>query len=170
MDLQELINMRRSVRAYKDQAVPEPVLETLLEAFRLAPSARNAQPYKLVVVHDAQRRQALARAANNQMFIAQAPVVLAAVSLEPERVMSCGVPACPVDVAIALDHLSLAATAAGLGTCWIGAFAQDPVKQLLGVPAQYRVEILMPLGYPADSASAKKRKSLQELVCAEQFN
>lgn len=169
MEIQELITTRRSVRAYLDKPVPDADMEAVLEAARMAPSARNAQPYKLVVVRNAERRQALARAAREQMFIAQAPVVIAAVSLEPERVMTCGVPACPMDVAIAMDHLSLAAAAAGLGTCWIGAFSQDQAKSILGVPESFRVEILMPLGYPADTAKEKTRKSRTELICEEQF-
>lgn len=169
MDIYTLIKQRRSVRAYQDRPVPEEVLERLLEAARWAPSARNLQRYKLVVVRNEQRRQALAQAACEQSFIAQAPVVLAAVTLEPERIMTCAVPAGPMNVSIAMDHLMLAATAEGLGTCWIGAFEQDPVKAILGVPESYRVEVLMPVGYPADQPGEKTRKKLDELVCEEQF-
>ena len=169
MDIHELIKMRRSVRGYQDKPVPDEVLGRLLEAARWAPSARNLQKYKFVVVRDEERRKALAKAACEQLFIAEAPVVIGAVTLEPEQIMTCAVPAGPVNVSIAVDHLMLAATAEGLGTCWIGAFEQEPVKEILGVPEIYRVEVLMPVGYPADEPGQKERKSLDELVCEELF-
>jgi len=169
MDIHALIRARRSVRAYQNRPLSDEVLARLLEAARWAPSARNLQPYRFVVVRDEDRRQALARAANEQLFIAGAPVVIAAVSLEPERVMSCEVPTYPVDVAIAVDHLTLAAAAEGLGTCWIGAFQQAAVKEILGVPDTCKVVILLPVGYPADEPGERIRKPLEELVCREQF-
>ncbi|MEW6753774.1 MAG: nitroreductase family protein, partial [Candidatus Latescibacterota bacterium] len=99
MDIHEVIRVRRSVRAYADQPIADDQLERLLQAARWAPSARNLQPYRLVIVRDAERRRALAQAANEQEHVAQAPVVVAAVALEPRRVMTCRTPACPVDVA-----------------------------------------------------------------------
>jgi len=169
MDIYEIIKTRRSVRAYQDRPVSDEVLERLLEAARWGPSARNLQPWKLVVVKDEQRRRGLGQAANEQRFVGEAPVVIAAVSLEPEAVMSCEVPTYPVDVAIAVDHLTLAAAAEGLGTCWIGAFKQGEVCQILGVPETCKVAILLPVGYPADEPGERTRKPLQELVCYEAF-
>ena len=166
MDIYALIKVRRSVRAYQDKPIPDEVLNRLLEAARWAPSARNLQPWKFIVVKAADLRQALGHAANEQMFVAQAPVVIAAVSTEPDRVMSCDVPTYPVDCSIALDHLTLAAVAEGLGTCWIGAFSQDQVREILMVPDTQKVALLMPVGYPADEApSDRTRKPLDELVC-----
>ncbi|OGG55488.1 MAG: nitroreductase [Candidatus Handelsmanbacteria bacterium RIFCSPLOWO2_12_FULL_64_10] len=170
MGIYEIIRKRWSVRAYLDDPVPDEVLNRLLEAARWAPSARNLQPYRLIVVQDRQRRQELARAANEQLFIAEAPVVIAAVSLDPEHAMSCGVPAYAVDAAIAVDHLILAAAAEGLGTCWIGAFSQDRVRRVLGVPETCKVVILTPLGYPADEVPVdRSRKPMSDLVCYERF-
>lgn len=169
MNIYDTIMTRRSVRAYQDKPIPEEVLERLLEATRWAPSANNLQPWKLIVVHDAQKRHDLAVAAMNQTFLAQAPVVLAAVSLAPGHIMTCDVPLYPVDVSIAVDHLTLAAAAEGLGTCWIGAFRQDPVRQILDVPETCKVVILTPLGYPADEPAARTRKSIAELVCYDTF-
>ena len=119
MDLMEIIKKRRSVRDYKDIPVPEDKLLKVLEAARLAPSGGNSQLWKFIVVKDGKRRQQLAKAASGQAFVAQAPVVIAAVALMPERIQQCGVPAYAVDLAIAVDHMTLAAVNEGLGTCWI---------------------------------------------------
>jgi nitroreductase len=167
VDIHELIRARRSGRAYQDKPVPGQVLERLLEAARWAPSAMNRQPWKLVVVTNADRRHRLAVAAREQMFVAKAPVVLAAVAMDPEKIFTCEVPGYPVDVAIVVDHLTLAATGEGLGTCWIAAFDQSAVCDILGVPADQKVVALLPLGYPADTPRQRTRKPLDELVAYE---
>ena len=170
MDIYKLIKARRSVRAYESREVPEAVLERLLEACQWAPSARNLQPWKLIVVRESGLRKQLAEAARGQMFIAQAPIVIAAVGLDHEYTMSCEVPAYAVDTSIALDHLTLAAASEGLGTCWIGAFSQSRVKEILRVPDAQKVVMLMPVGYPADGAPKKRaRKSIDELSCREHY-
>lgn len=169
MDVYEAIKTRRSVRAYQDKPIPEEVLNRILEAARLAPSAGNRQDWKFIVVKDPETRRAIATASRNQQFIAEAPVVIVAVSLNPDRIMSCEVPAYAVDLAIAVDHITLAATAEGLGTCWIGAFSQGEMKKILNVPDKYKIVTLTPLGYPADSPRPKVRKSLEEIVCYERF-
>jgi nitroreductase len=117
-----------------------------------------------VVVRDAEIRRRLVAACAGQQFIAQAPVVVAGVGLTPDRVMRCDTPGDPVDVAIAMEHLALAAAAEGLGTCWIGAFYQDQVRQVLGIPESARVVEVMTLGYPADSPRPKSRKPISEIV------
>lgn len=169
MDVYEAIKTRRSVRSYRSEPVSEEKLTRILEAARLAPSASNRQEYKFVVVQDPDKRKEMAAAANYQSFVGEAPVVIVAVSLNPERIMSCGVPAYAVDVAIAIDHITLAATREGLGTCWIGAFLQEEVKKILKIPKEYKVVALLPLGFPADSPRAKERKSLKELVSYDAF-
>jgi nitroreductase len=125
-----------------------------------------------VVVRDAETRARLAVACANQQFIAHAPVVIAGVGLMPDRVMRCGVPGDAVDLAIALEHLALAAAAEGLGTCWIGAFDQDPVRKVLGIPPAAKVVELMTLGHPAaDSVPRPKvRKPLDEIVRYERWS
>ena len=170
MDVYEAIKARRSVRSYLNKPVPEDVLRRLLEAARMAPSANNLQSRKFVVVTDAETREKLAVAAKNQRFVAEAPVVIAAVGLNPEKIMSCGVPADPVDVAIAVDHITLAAAAEGLGTCWIGAFYQEKAREILAVPEPYRIIELLTLGYPADSPGPKNRKAPEELVSYGAFS
>jgi len=169
MELKEAIKKRQSIRDYQDKPVPEEKLTRVLEAARLAPSANNMQPWKFVVVTDSKRRQELARAANSQTFVGQAPMVIAAVATEPESIMSSGIPRYAVDVAIAVDHMTLAAVDEGLGTCWIGAFSQQKVKEILNIPDKYRVVALLPLGFPRAETAIKLRKSLDEIVCYETF-
>ncbi len=165
----KIIQKRYSVRKYKPDPVPEEKLKKVLEAARLAPSAHNAQAFKFVVVKDKEKRRQLARAALNQSFIAEAPIVIIAVALEPEQIMSSDVPAYAVDLAIAMSHLVLAATEEGLGTCFIGAFSQEKVKEILEIPPQFKVVVLTPLGFSAQKPSGKLRKKLEEIVCFDKF-
>ncbi|MFW6237925.1 MAG: nitroreductase family protein [Halanaerobiales bacterium] len=169
MEVREAMKKRRSVRSYKDKSVPKEDLEAVLEAARLAPSARNLQDWKFVVVTDDNLRQEMVEVANGQKFVGEAPVIIAAVALNTDYVMSCGVPAHIVDLSIAVDHMTLAAADRGFGTCWIGSFSQEKAKEVLGVPEEYRVVTLFPLGYPADSPGGIQRKSLAEIVCQNQF-
>ncbi len=169
MDVMQAIKDRRSVRAYSDRPVAESDLEQILEAARLAPSASNRQAWKFIVVTDAGVRQQLCEASRNQAFVAQAPVVIAAVALEPERLMPCGVAAAPVDLSIAVDHMTLVAVALDLGTCWIGAFDQERAREILAVPAELQIVALLPLGYPADEPRPKSRKQLDEIVAYQRW-
>ena len=170
MELMEAIKKRESVRSYENRPVPEEKLLKVLEAARLAPSASNRQRWKFIVVRDAERRHQLSRATGGQRHVAQAPVVIAAVSTMPEYVMRCEVPAYPVDLAIAVDHMTLAAVDEGLGTCWVGAFSQDEARAVLGVPDDCKVVVLLPLGFPQQDRREKTRKSLDEIVCYETFH
>ncbi len=124
MEILPAIQQRRSVRAYTAQPVPETQLQAVLEAARLAPSARNLQAWRFIVVRAAATRARLAAAANRQAFVGQAPVVIAGCAVNTEYVMRGGQLAYPIDLAIALDHMTLQAAAAGLGTCWIGSFGR----------------------------------------------
>ena len=169
MELKEAIRKRQSIRDYEDKPVPEEKLKNVLEAARLAPSANNRQPWKFVIVKERKRRQELAQAANGQTFIGEAPIIIAAVATNVEHIMTCGVPSYAVDLAIAVDHMTLAAVDEGLGTCWIGAFSQQRVKEILGIPAEYRVVTLFPLGFPGKEREFKVRKSLEEIVFYETF-
>ena len=116
MDVFEAINKRQSIRDYQDKAVPEDKLQRVLEAGRMAPTGGNRQEMKFVVARDEETRRKLSEASGGQRHVAQAPIVIAAVATLPERMMLCGVPAYPVDVAIAIDHMTLAAFEVGLGT------------------------------------------------------
>jgi len=168
MNVAEAIKNRYSCRSYKADSVPEEKLKRVLEAARLAPSAHNEQECKFVVVRDDNKRREVAEAAG-QGFIAEAPVIIAAVALEPEHIMRSGNPAYAIDLAIAVDNMTLQATEEGLGTCWIGAFSQEEVKKVLEVPEEYKVVALMPLGFPAEKGRPKSRKSLDEIISYDKF-
>ncbi len=170
MNVYEAIKQRRSVRAYLEKSVPEDVLNRILDAARLSPSASNLQSRKFIVVTDSDIRKKLSVAASGQHFVAEAPVVIAAVGLNPTKIMACGIPADPIDVAIAVDHITLAAVEEGLGTCWVGAFSQEKVCEILNIPQPYKVIELLTLGYPSDRPRPKSRKELKEIVCYQKFS
>lgn len=169
MDVLEAIEKRRSVRVYEDKPIPEEKLRKILEAARLAPSARNCQDYQLVVVKNEKMRKKIASEATSESFIGAAPVIIAAVALDPEFIMPGGIPAHPVDIAIAVDHMTLVAVEEGLGSCWIGAFKQGRIKEILGIPDRYRVVVLLSLGYPCQSPKRKLRKPLKEIISYDCF-
>ncbi|MGD9127471.1 MAG: nitroreductase family protein [Planctomycetia bacterium] len=165
MNVYEAILARKSVRAYQNREVSDEILDRILDAARMAPSASNRQEWRFVVVRDPEMREKLAEAARRQMFIAEAPVVVACCAETDGHIMSCGEACYPIDVAAAIDHLTLAAVEEGLGTCWIGAFNQAKVKELLNIPPEIQVVELLPLGYPADpTPKPKQRLQLEEIV------
>ncbi len=167
----DLIKKRRSIRSYKSQEIKEADLNYVLEAFRKAPSAKNLQPWKLVVVKDKKKINDLAIACNNQTFLTEAPVLVVACAKENEayELMGGYMNSYPIDVGIAMEHLILAATERGLGTCWIGAFREKLVKDLLDIPEGVRVVALTPLGIPAEEGEIKGRKHISEIVCYEKY-
>ena len=168
MDVMQAIRERRSVRQYQSRLVEEEILMEIMEAARLAPSGHNRQNWRFILVRDRGQISSLAAAAG-QSFINTAPAVIAGVSLDPDHMMRCEVPAYAVDVAIAMTNISLAAVAKGLGTCWIGSFSQDQVQKALGVPQKYKVVELMTLGYPANGKGRTGRKPLQEIISYDRF-
>lgn len=169
MEVKEAILKRKSIRAYKDTPIPEEKLTAVLEAARMAPSGANRQPWKFVVVTDAEKRKKLSVASGGQSQVAGAPVVIAAVATAPENMMACEVQGAPVDLSIAVDHMMLAAVDEGLGTCWIGAFQQKPAKEILNVPDSCQIIALLPLGFPDDEGRPKDRKPMSEVVCYETY-
>lgn len=165
MDVYEAISVRKSVRAFKGKEVPGDVITRLLGAAQRAPSANNSQEWRFVVVRNPETREKISQAACGQKFIATAPVVLACCAETDDHIMTCNQRSYPIDVAIAIDHITLCATAEGLGTCWIGAFYEDQVKEILGIPPHIRVVILLPIGYPQDPTPVEKyRLPLEKIV------
>ena len=170
MDVTEAILTRKSVRSYLDRAVEKEKLGRVLEAARMAPSANNRQEWRFVVVTDAEKRRRLAEDAAGQRFIAEAPVVIAACAQNDGRIMRCGQACYPIDVAIAIDHLTLTAVAEGLGTCWIGSFDPEVARQILAIPEEIVVVELLPLGYPRDPQGvAKSRLPMETIVRYESW-
>jgi len=170
MDVYDSIHIRKSVRSYLDKPVEKEKLDRVLNAARLAPSAGNRQEWRFVVVADPEKRRRLAEEAAGQRFIAEAPIVIAACAETDGKIMRCGQACYPIDMAIAIDHLTLAAVAEGLGTCWIGSFDPDTVRQILGIPEEIVVVELLPLGYPKDPEPvAKSRLPLETIVRYEKW-
>lgn len=170
MDIYEVIEKRRSVRSYREDEVDDETLNKILNAGRMAPSAHNSQNYKFIVVKKKGVIKSLSKASSDQRFIAEAPIVIVAVSLETEDEAESNVPTYALDIAIAMDHITLAATEERLGTCWIGGFDQEKIKDILNIPEEYKVMTLTPLGSPYDDPQVKSRKDLKDLVCYEDFS
>ncbi|MCX6809901.1 MAG: nitroreductase family protein [Candidatus Berkelbacteria bacterium] len=162
MDFLELVKKRRSVRAYQNKSIPDRELSKILEAARLAPSGFNAQAYKIIVIKDEKSREKLGELAK-QPYISKAPIILAAVNTKLDDKYS------PLDIAIALDHIMLAAAELGIGTVFVGAYHNEEIRDFVGAPNTAEMVALMPLGYPADKEIAKKRKEISELISQEKF-
>jgi nitroreductase len=149
--------------------VEEEKVREVLEAARLAPTAANRQPFQLIVIHPAGREAELRRIYSKEWFV-QAPLVICACAVPNEGwVRMDGKPYVDVDVTIAVDHLILAATSLGLGTCWIAAFNPDAAREVLGLTEEVEPVVFTPLGYPADQPRTKRRKSLEDLVRYERW-
>ena len=174
MTVMDAIRRRRSIRAYRADPIPPEVEERLREALRLAPSACNNQPWRFLLVRHPARRNEVAAVCRDQKWLADAPLLVIACGLPSDAYPRMGGngSSLDIDVAIALDHLTLAATEEGLGTCWIGAFHEGRLKQCLGIPDSVKVVALTPVGYPADpqamvTAVAKRRKAAGDIFLGE---
>jgi nitroreductase len=169
MDFMELAEYRYSVRTYKPDPVPDDLLARVLEAARLAPTADNRQPFRLIVIRTAGRAGELRRIYNRDWFV-QAPLIVGIVTVPAEAwVRADGKNYADVDAAIVMDHLILAAAEAGLGTCWIGAFNVSATREVLGLPPDVEPLAFTPLGFPAEEPGFKRRRSLEELVRYERW-
>lgn len=168
MELFEAFERRHSIRAYSSKEIPDEVLRRILEAANSAPSAGNLQAYEIVVVKDAKRKQQLAQAAYGQTFIAQAPVVLVFVQNPQRSSIRYGQRGVTLyslqDATIACTFAHLAATALGLGSCWVGAFDDDAVARVINAPKGMRPVAILPIGYPAEQPWATPRRRLDDIV------
>ena len=164
MEFYEVLKSRRSIRAYKPDAVPESALKTIAEAVNLAPTACNRQPFKLLLVRDPEMRKTIC--ANTRFgFLAEAPVIAVMMTNESESWTRFeGNPAADIDASIAMEHLVLAAAAEGLGTCWICAFSRPEMNAALKISAPWSAFALSPIGYAAAGPRPFTRKNLAEVV------
>jgi nitroreductase len=171
MEFCEAVQKRLSVRSYKPDPVPDDILNRILEAGRLAPSAKNIQPWKFIIIRDSEVKKALVPACRGQAFIAEAPIVICACALTEQAWKGMGGywTAEAVDVTIAIEHMMLAAAAEGLGTCWIGAYVEADVRKVLAIPEGVKPIALTPLGYPARESKPRPRKPLSEIVCYDKY-
>ena len=163
LDFFEAISNRRSIRKYQDKNIETEKILKILEAARLAPSAMNRQPYQLFVISDKEILSKINSVCNQDW---KAPIIIAMVSVPKEAwVRDDGEEFWKADAAIALNQVSLAAFAEGLGTCWIAAFKENQVKEILGVDSDSRIPFLSPLGYPAENKGPiTNRKTIEAIV------
>ncbi|MBQ3009512.1 MAG: nitroreductase family protein [Oscillospiraceae bacterium] len=168
MAVLKVIRERKSIRKYKDTPVEQEKLMNVLEAARLAPSARNLQDWKFIAVTDPEKRPALQEACGGQRQVAQAPVTLV-VCANNDSNMSCGQSKTSVDCSIAMSFMLLQAEEEGLGMCWLGHFYEDKIKELLNIPEDYIVVAVSPLGYADEDPAPKPRKAAEEVICFNEF-
>ncbi len=170
MEVLEAIMARRSVRSYSPELVPDEVVSRLLEAARLAPSAMNYQPWRFVVVRSGEKKERIAKSGVFGRFMSRAPVLIVACGDTGSRYNV-------HDTCIALEHVVLAATAEGLGTCWVVSFDERMVKELLKIPEGFRVVAIVSIGYPAEERDflgsilhfLRPKKKLNEIAYREEF-
>jgi nitroreductase len=169
MSFLTLAESRRSVRRYHDREVEEEKLRTILEAGRLAPSACNFQPWHFVVIRDRKLKARLREAYDKDWFIDAPVIIVAACDRRTSWKRKDGKDYGDIDIAIAVDHITLAAAELNLGTCWVGAFDQWKAREALSLPYHIEPIILLPLGYPADEPREKSREGLDSMLHQEGF-
>lgn len=158
MSFLDLVKRRYSCRSYHPTKVEQEKLDYIMECVRLAPSAVNRQPWMFRVVRDEEGLKQLASCYNREWFATAPVVVIASILHDEEWVRSDGKHHGDIDIAIAVEHLCLAATEQGLGSCWVCNFDAERCKQLFGLEANEEAAVLIPLGYAADEPKEKKRK------------
>ncbi len=168
MDIFQVIENRRSIRKYKDTPVEREKIEAVLDAARLAPSWKNMQCWRFLVLKGQEKREALLAAFPDdnpgKRAIAQAPVVIVVCADPAQSAVENGIDYYVADTAIAFEHLCLAAHALGLGSCWMGLYDEAAVRSALGIPDGVRVVGITPLGYPDQEPKARPRKELAEIA------
>ncbi len=173
MDVLEAIKGRRSIRAFKSEDVPSEIVEKLINAAVCAPSAGNIQPWEFIIVRKPNIKRKLVEAALNQEFIEEAPVVIVVCANENRSSHGYGLRGktlyCIQDTAAATQNILLLAYSLGLGTCWVGAFREEKVREILNIPEGIRPVAIIPVGYPAEKPSPQSRKPINLIVHYETF-
>lgn len=173
MEFFEALKLRRSVRSFTEDEVSDEEVKKIIDAARWAPSAGNIQPWEFVVVRKPETKKRLAESALGQSFIEEAPVVIVVCANEARSRMGYGSRGanlyCIQDTAAATENLLLAASALGLGSCWVGAFHEDQVREILKLPGGVRPVAIVPIGRPAERPKPPRKRSLTEIVHHETF-
>lgn len=164
MNFLELVKNRYSCRAYKSLEVEKEKLDHILECVRFAPSAVNKQPWRFHIVSKAEDKERLQLCYNRDWFKTAPMYVIASVLHDEEWVRADGKHHGDIDIAIAVEHLCLAATEQGLSTCWVCNFDAEKCKQLFGLSANEEPAVVVPLGYAADEPKPKNRKTIEEII------
>lgn len=173
MEFQAVINKRRSIRAYKSEAVEPEKIEYILEMARQAPSWKNLQCWRFMVISSEAKKQALVSAFSpsnpGAKALLEAPVVIVLCANPAESAVHENKDFMMLDAGLAMEHLVLAATDCGLATCWQGLFSEETMREALGVPRDFRILAVTPLGYPAQDRNPRPRKALSEIAYGEQW-
>jgi len=170
----DVIRERGSIRKYKDKPIPMSDLLKILEAARLAQSAANRQPWQFIVVTDKATKERLMEEAHRADrppvgHVGSAGAVIVCLG-SPKECRPVGpFEGFTIDLAIAIENMALASWDLGIGSCWIGAFDENKVKSIMGVPEDLRVVSLFTLGYPDEAPRPKVRKSMEEIVHYEKY-
>lgn len=174
MNFLTLVKKRKSIRKYSSRPVPRKMIDSCLEAARLAPSACNSQPWSFIVVDDEKIRNEIVKKALSGIykmnaFVREAPTLIVVLTEHSTYIARMGgqlrhVKYSLIDIGIACEHLILRAVELGLGTCWLGWFNEKAVKKVLGLPKSKRIDVMISLGYPeVVEGKDKKRKSLKKI-------
>ncbi len=175
MDVIEAICGRRSVRLFKEKDVPEKMITQLISLAVMAPSAGNLQAWDLIIVRNPETKVALVRAAFGQSFIAKAPIIIIVCANQKRSAQQYGTRGTDLysiqDSAAAIQNLLLAAYSLGLGTCWVGAFNESIVSDLLKIPDGVRPVSIIPIGYYLKDTTPQppSRLPLEQIVHIEQY-
>jgi len=164
MDLYQAILQRHSVRSFSDKPVEKEKLDRVLDVVAQAPTAVNFQAFKVFVIPTKGKKDMLQRIYRKDWFSDAPYVLLVCMQIDKCWVRRDGKSYSDVDGAIIMDHIILAATAEGLGTCWVGAFDEAAAIKLLGLPEGLEPLVFTPLGYEQDTAPKRSRKKTEELV------
>jgi nitroreductase len=172
-NLLKILKRRRSVRAYKEEDISNDDLNRLLKAAQFAPSAGNLQAREFIIVRDANAKHQLSEAALGQFFIAKAPIVLvgcANIGRSSRNYGDRGQLYAIQDVTIAASYIQLAAESMGLSTCWIGAFHEERVRELLELPLDIRPVLILPVGYPNETPMPTMRIDITRFTHRERWS
>ncbi len=162
----DMILSRRSIRRYEKKESPNEILNKILEAGRQAPSAANRQPLHFVVVTDDNIKKELSKGLFNR-FIKDSPLTIVGCANTGDRLTGKW---SIVDTTIALQNMVIAAWTLGIGSCWIGDFKEDKVKELLKIHNKWKVVALVSFGYPAEHPKPRKKKSITEIFSFNGFS
>jgi nitroreductase len=173
MEIFEAIKNRRCIRAFKKKELPPGTIEKLIDAARWAPSAGNVQPWEFVVAVSEDMKRALSLAAFGQKDIEDSSVVIVVCANEKRAEESYGERGktlyCLQDTAAAIQNILLTAYSLGFGSCWVGAFKEDQVRELISAPKNIRPVALIPIGYPEEKPAARSRRPLSEIMHRETY-
>ena len=166
MDMMEAIKLRRSIREYKNKPIPKEILEKIVDAARHAPTAKNIQPWEFIVITQPETLKKIGELAQNGRFLAQAKACIAVYCSDTKYYLE--------DGCAATENILLAATALGIGSCWIAGDKKPyctQISSLLNVPPTYKLVSLISLGYPESEKEfrAAHKKSLTSLIHRETF-